>query len=160
MHWLPEQIADFARLWAEGRTTSEIAKVMGISKNAVIGKAHRLHLVARPNPVKRNTPPKTVLRVIAGRSHDPSRKIVQGGARPKPTPSANSNGPTAPIEPDRRYSDAEVSTEACKWPIGHPGDPDFRFCTDRALVSKPYCAEHCAAAFVRLKPKSSGTDVA
>ena len=42
----------------------------------------------------------------------------------------------------------------CRWPIGHPGEPDFHFCTERALVGKPYCAEHTALAYVKVKPKA------
>ena len=57
MDWTPERIADLTRLWNEGLTTSEIGKRLGISKNAVVGKAHRMHLSARPSPIKRSSRP-------------------------------------------------------------------------------------------------------
>ncbi|MBT7292761.1 MAG: GcrA cell cycle regulator, partial [Rhodospirillaceae bacterium] len=52
--WTPERIAEITRLWGEGLTTAEIGKVVGVSKNAVVGKAHRLGLPARPSPIRRN----------------------------------------------------------------------------------------------------------
>jgi GcrA cell cycle regulator len=48
----------------------------------------------------------------------------------------------------------ELSNHACRWPIGHPGDQDFHFCTERAIVGKPYCAEHAAMAYIKVKPKA------
>ncbi|MCA0451754.1 MAG: GcrA cell cycle regulator, partial [Proteobacteria bacterium] len=53
MDWTPEQISELTRLWGEGLTTAEIGKRLGISKNAVVGKAHRLNLPARPSPIRR-----------------------------------------------------------------------------------------------------------
>jgi GcrA cell cycle regulator len=48
----------------------------------------------------------------------------------------------------------QLSNQRCMWPVGHPGDGDFHFCGDRALVGKPYCVAHCAVAYVKAKPKS------
>jgi len=145
MDWSPEQISELTRLWGEGLTTSEIGKRLGISKNAVVGKAHRLHLAARPSPIKR-TGPRPVFRTtvkLPGAPRQPRAKstVTPGGAMPRAAP-----------QPQRWTG--ELSNNICKWPIGHPGDPDFKFCTERALVGKPYCAEHCGVAFVKVKPKA------
>lgn len=123
MDWTQELISELTRLWGEGLSTSEIGKRLGISKNAVVGKAHRLSLPSRPSPIRR----------IPGQPRKPSmprlRKVV-------------------PVKV------LQLSNHACRWPIGHPGEPDFRFCTERALVGKPYCAEHTALAYVKVKPKA------
>jgi GcrA cell cycle regulator len=130
MEWTQELIGDLTRLWSEGLTTSEIGKKLGISKNAVVGKAHRLHLSARPSPIRRLARGSVIKALSPAPMH-----------APRPAQSA----------PKRVV---ELSAHGCRWPIGHPGDSDFHFCTDRALVGKPYCAEHAALAYVRVKPKA------
>lgn len=107
--WTPELIEQLGLLWHEGHSTAEIGRRLGISKNAVVGKAHRLALTARPSPLKR--PP-----------------------RPK---YAGLPGPS------------------CSWPQGHPGEKGFRFCGERPLPGKPYCAEHAALAYVRPRREAS-----
>jgi GcrA cell cycle regulator len=148
MDWTPEQITELTRLWGEGLTTSEIGKRLGISKNAVVGKAHRLHLSARPSPIKR-TGRSPVFRtaVKVQGAPRPMRAKASGGAQP-----AGTAAPRPQAQPTRWTG--ELSNNICKWPIGHPGDADFHFCTDRALVGKPYCAEHCGQAFVKVRPKA------
>jgi GcrA cell cycle regulator len=146
MDWTPEQITELTRLWGEGLTTSEIGKRLGISKNAVVGKAHRLHLSARPSPIKRTGPRPAVFRStvkLPGAPRAPRVRHAATGTHHAPRPAA----------PPVRWT-GELSNNICKWPVGHPGDEDFHFCMDRALVGKPYCAEHCAQAFVKVKPKS------
>ncbi len=145
MDWSPEQISELTRLWGEGLTTSEIGKQLGISKNAVVGKAHRLHLAARPSPIKRTGPRPAVFRTTVKVPGAP--RVARAPRQPGEAPA-----PRATSQPARWTG--EVSNNICKWPIGHPGDADFTFCTDKALVGKPYCAEHCALAFVKVKPKA------
>lgn len=107
--WNPELIDRLIALWDEGLPTAEIGRRLAISKNAVIGKAHRLALKPRPSPLKR--------------------------------------------PPVRRRATLGVQPVTCTWPQGHPGDKDFRFCGERPLPGKPYCAKHAAMAYVR--PKST-----
>lgn len=147
MDWTPEQISELTRLWGEGLTTSEIGKRLGISKNAVVGKAHRLHLAARPSPIKR-TGRATVFRTTVKLPGAPRPARVKSNTHVGHAP-----GAPRPAPQPQRWT-GELSNNICKWPIGHPGDSDFHFCTDRALVGKPYCAEHCGAAFVKVKPKA------
>lgn len=145
MDWSPEQITELTRLWGEGLTTSEIGKRLGISKNAVVGKAHRLHLAARPSPIKRTGPRPAVFRTTVKLPGAPRAPRVARAPGEAPAP--------RPAPQPARWT-GEVSNNICKWPIGHPGDADFTFCSDKALVGKPYCAEHCAVAFVKVKPKA------
>lgn len=160
MEWTEETIARLRELWAEGHSTAEIGRRMGISKNAVVGKAHRLNLTARPSPIRREgeTPPQ--------RPSAPRR--VTG-----PTlPPLSATVPVAPPLPVQRPVPVAVRTEAprpqvvrplpvvrslrtqtCCWPLGDPGTPSFRFCDGEATFGKPYCAEHAAVAYVRVRDK-------
>ena len=147
MEWTPDRIDELTRLWNEGLSTAEIGKMLGISKNAVVGKAHRLHLSSRPSPIRRM-------------SMRPSPAIRLRDPRPAPTGfdlphRANvvvpAPVPRIPVAPPRVL---ELSNQTCMWPVGHPGEPSFRFCGERALVGKPYCADHCAVAYVKAKPKT------
>jgi GcrA cell cycle regulator len=136
MDWTPEQIGQLTQLWSEGLSTAEIGKRLGISKNAVVGKAHRLHLSSRPSPIKRVGPRPTIVRQHA---HHP-RLAAPVAPAPAPQPA-----PTRAVE---------LSSQSCRWPNGHPGDENFHFCTQRAIQGKPYCVEHSAVAYVKAKPKA------
>jgi GcrA cell cycle regulator len=137
MDWTSEQITQLTQLWRDGLSTAEIGKRLGISKNAVVGKAHRLHLDSRPSPIKRVGPRPAIVR------HTTHVRPAVPPAAPAPAPQ--------PAAPPRVV---ELSNQSCRWPIGHPGDADFHFCTQRAIQGKPYCVEHAAVAYVKAKPKT------
>ena len=141
MDWSPERIAELTKLWNDGLATSEIGKRLGISKNAVVGKAHRLHLSARPSPIRR-----VMMRSAMPR---PPRPIAEPRAVLPAV--AHEPRPPAPPQPERVV---ELSNQTCKWPIGHPNETGFHFCGERAIVGKPYCQSHTAIAYVRAKPKA------
>lgn len=150
MDWTPEQINQLTRMWNEGLSTAEIGKHLGISKNAVVGKAHRLHLAARPSPIRRTGPRPAVVRAPAQpRPVQQQQQQAQQSPAPRPVP--------APVAVARPAAPRvlELSSQTCRWPIGHPGDAGFRFCTEHALQGKPYCAEHSALAYVK-KPAKAG----
>ena len=130
MSWTDERVEELRRLWDSGKSASEIGKILGVSKNSVVGKAHRLKLKSRPSPIRRTAfaKPKSLVR------KEP----------PKPQPEVR-NEPT-PLPPPRQV--AGVKGPKCLWPIGDPGDPDFHFCEAPAVVGKPYCGEHCARAYI------------
>lgn len=147
MDWSAEAIETLRALWAEGHSTAEIGRRMGISKNAVVGKAHRLHLSARPSPIQREraegAAPRPAPRVPAPRI-----------AVPEPAPvHAPAPRPAAVVRPFQR-----VAARNCCWPIGEPGAADFRFCGAEATSGRPYCAEHAAIAYV--KPRDRREDAA
>ncbi len=126
MEWSEERVAKLKALWGEGRTASQIAVLLGdVTRNAVIGKAHRLGLKGRPSPIRKDkvtTPaPKPARRAVA---HTPSR-------------------------PSR------VSGRQCHWPIGHPREPGFHFCGAAAIDDKPYCEEHCNLAYRRTESSAA-----
>ena len=140
-------IAQLKLLWHEGLSTSQIAKRMGISKNAIVGKAHRLNLPARPSPI---------LRGKDGQPYQPKtqKPVRLAGAYKVP----NRNGPVAieaakaaqAPQPRPLFEPPRVSKHPCCWPFGELGTPEFRFCEDMALNGKPYCQQHCDRAYVRI----------
>ncbi|MGG5821243.1 GcrA family cell cycle regulator [Falsiroseomonas sp. HW251] len=153
MDWTAEAIERLKALWAEGHSTAEIGRRMGISKNAVVGKAHRLSLPARPSPIRRETlgaaprpaQPRTPRPPVAPRTTlppvMPAPVAVAPVASPPPQPAVVRSFP--------RLS----ATRSCCWPIGEPGKPGFRFCSSDAIMGKPYCPEHASVAYVKARDR-------
>ncbi|TPG45474.1 GcrA cell cycle regulator [Roseomonas nepalensis] len=155
MDWSAEAIEQLRALWAEGHSTAEIGRRMGISKNAVVGKAHRLHLPARPSPIQREKMPAAA---SAATSDAPRPVAAPAAPRPAPPPPPPPVAP-APAPALRAAPPAVVrpfqrsSARTCCWPIGEPGTPEFRFCTDEAMPTKPYCLEHASIAYVKARDR-------
>ena len=158
MNWTDERVELLKKLWAEGLSASQIATQLGgVSRNAVIGKVHRLKLSGRGR-TSSSTP-------------RPKKAASNSGPRPAPRaqrPVTTSVGATAlqarfDAEPDAqvqiRPQDnvvipiplklklVELGERTCKWPIGDPKDADFHFCGRPSKVGAPYCAEHAAKAY-------------
>ena len=215
MSWTDERIERLKDMWTRGMTASQIADELGgVSRNAVIGKAHRLGLQARPSPVKPNEvaaaepaepapvaapqassdfPATTALEVDGTPPFDLEDDDDDEGQEAAPEPAGDdavaptpapqtkviSIGPggfvrqgpgeqQAPIPPapPRRLVPAKPSPEIadktslldlnekiCKWPVGHPGEPDFHFCGRQANPGFPYCVEHCGVAYQAQLPR-------
>jgi len=155
MDWSVEAIERLRALWAEGHSTAEIGRRMGISKNAVVGKAHRLSLPARPSPIRRE------LGVPATPRPQPARVPRPAGLAPRstlpapaPMPAPASVAPAAAPRPAVVRSFPRLGpVRSCCWPIGEPGQPGFRFCSSEALTGKPYCAEHASVAYVKARDR-------
>ena len=200
MSWTDERIDRLKELWTKGMTASQIADELGgVSRNAVIGKAHRLGLQSRPSPVKPNEPAPVKAKGKPAPAADEGPRD-EAAAAPKPAPEAApkpaaaapapqqpqpqqprivSVGPGGflrqgpgdqqspiPPAPPRRLVPAKPSAEVadktslldlnekiCKWPIGHPGEPDFHFCGRPANPGFPYCVEHCGVAYQAQLPR-------
>lgn len=156
MEWNDETIARLRALWAEGLSTAEIGRRMGVSKNAVVGKAHRLNLPARPSPIRRDGSPSTprppVLRRVTGPTLPPLSAAV---AEPAPLPriSAPPVAATPKAAPMRQVPAYTGRAAPCCWPIGEPGTKSFRFCDAEATGGKPYCAEHAQLAYVKVRDR-------
>ena len=159
MEWGEETIARLRMLWDEGLSTAEIGRRLGASKNAVVGKAHRLDLPARPSPIRRDgtggsAPRRSVPRNLAGptlpplSSTAPMALAVDGGRALPPKPAAPPPPRIAPPAP-RPYG--RVVT--CCWPIGEPGTRSFRFCDAESEPGKPYCTEHVKLAYVPVRDR-------
>lgn len=169
MDWTNEAISRLRALWDEGLSTAEIGRRMGISKNAVVGKAHRLQLPARPSPIRRDAqasrpaptgrsatlPPLRVTAAPAASRPDEAQapraaapRDPAGGTAPGISRASSGLRPTAAVRPFPRSN-----ARSCCWPIGEPGTAGFRFCTAEAMAPKPYCPEHAALAYVRVRDR-------
>lgn len=227
MSWTDERIERLKAMWAEGKTASVIAEELGgVSRNAVIGKAHRLGLDSRPSPVKpgedkpaapaaaaaptglppappaseraaqsrvKEKPPiAAILESAAPMPDETPLDLPSLAAEPDPAPAAaapavktetvmvyrsigpggfvrqgpGDQQPPIPPAPPRRLVPAKPAPEIasktglldlndriCKWPMGHPGEPDFHFCGQQANPGYPYCVQHCGVAYQAQLPR-------
>ena len=147
MDWNDQAISTLRTLWADGHSTAEIGRRMGISKNAVIGKKHRLELPGRPSPIRTTSGPRAphAKRVTRGQPTLPPafRPVVVVDAPRTSTPPTRTvaTSPLAPLVlPTRGF---------CQWPVGEPRAPGFRLCDEPALCGRPYCETHCRSAYAR-----------
>jgi GcrA cell cycle regulator len=152
MAWTDDRVAMLRELWTKGLSASQIAvQLGGVSRNAVIGKAHRLSLESRPSPIRgggggsRNRRNRAISRAIEARALRGTMANEELGSDTE----APENGekvmerPLAP--PARPISDVKD----CLWPIGDPGEDEFGFCGEETSPGRPYCATHCAVAYIR-----------
>jgi len=162
MEWSDETIVRLRSLWSEGHSTAEIGRRLGISKNAVVGKAHRLDLPSRPSPIRRDAsrpsgerrPPAPrrsagpTLPPLTSTSCTPSetaRPVPVMAPSPRPVVAAP---PRVQVVP-RTYG----RTVDCCWPVGEPGTRSFHFCGQDSVPGKPYCTEHAKLAYVRVRDR-------
>ena len=157
MEWTEETITRLRGLWDEGHSTAEIGRRLGITKNAVVGKAHRLNLPARPSPIRRGAgegrPPR---RATARRVSGPTLPVLVAALAPAVTPATPRLAepkltPVVRVVPATPRPGARLT--ACCWPIGEPGTPNFHFCSEHAIHGKPYCPEHAAVAYVKVRDR-------
>jgi GcrA cell cycle regulator len=150
--WDDTVIFRLRKLWDEGHSTAEIGRRLGISKNAVVGKAHRLDLPARPSPIRFDGPraPRPRHRPPAPRLADIA-PLASLKAPPKIARAARTTRPPPLLPAIPRKFEAnrpiQLGKAPCCWPIGDPGTSGFRFCGDRAVAGKPYCVDHCRIAY-------------
>lgn len=200
MSWTEERIDTLKKMWDSGMTATQIAEELGgVSRNAVIGKAHRLGLPSRPSPVKPNetksAPPAVEAKPAPAPAPRPAAEPVRPASAPAPAAPAaaapeakpqQADGPVlrsvgpggfvrqnpgdqappiAPAPPRRlvpakpseaiagKTSLLDLNDRICKWPLGHPGEPDFHFCGAKVNPGFPYCVEHCGHAYQAQLPR-------
>ena len=130
MSWTDERVELLTKLWGEGKTAAEIAKELGgVTRNAVIGKAHRLKLSNRVSPIQQNKKPAPVK--TAPPVQAPERKIQKTEIQ--------DNREGIPL--------MDLKPNACRWPFGDPQDENFGFCGADCIPGLPYCAEHAKIAY-------------
>jgi GcrA cell cycle regulator len=153
MDWTEETIVCLRTLWDEGHSTAEIGRRLGITKNAVVGKAHRLNLPARPSPIRRSTgEARSVRRSVPRRANVSTLPVLPTMAPAQRVAEAIKAVPILRAVPSVSHRSVG-RVVACCWPIGEPGTASFRFCSDSALVGKPYCGEHAAIAYVKVRDR-------
>lgn len=158
MSWTDERVERLKALWLEGLSASQIAAELGgVTRNAVIGKVHRLGLSGRAKPQVQPARTPAAPRPKAQQATRPSvprpsRPITIGNValkaidapeiRPVSVPAAE-EGPVV----FERIGILALNDSTCKWPIGDPGRPDFAFCGRRSDSGIPYCAHHARIAY-------------
>ena len=153
MSWTDERVETLKKLWLDGLSASQIAKQLGgVTRNAVIGKVHRLGLSGRATPSQPARPvfkaPKPPRPLTANppiqRRAAPSEPLTRISV---PTPAAPPAAlPTAYVEQPGTATVLTLGAHMCKWPIGDPSTDEFRFCGRRASDG-PYCGEHAQVAY-------------
>jgi GcrA cell cycle regulator len=154
MEWNEESIGKLRALWAEGLSTAEIGRRMGISKNAVVGKAHRLNLPPRPSPIRRDGE-RSERRRVPRRIHGPTLPVLPAAMAPMPQEQPRMIERERPLSVVRAVCLPRPGARVtpCCWPIGEPGTKSFRFCDVGAIAGKPYCDEHAALAYVKVRDR-------
>jgi len=152
MSWTDERVELLKKLWAEGLSASQIAAQLGgVTRNAVIGKVHRLNLSGRAKPASSTPRPR---KIRSASPHRPSRSYVSGNTALKvhAHPAPRRAPAPVPIEDlvvpiSLRVSLLALNDQMCKWPIGDPGAEDFHFCGHRNFNGLPYCEYHSRLAY-------------
>ena len=148
MSWTDEKVAKLKELWGKGNTASQIAEIIGgISRNAVIGKAHRLNLSAKiktrtatSNENFENTVIDKNIKSKKGRRSKFKSLIIEKD-----------------FEPENPKQLEQLDENSCKWPIGHPDEKSFYFCGRSSLKGFSYCKLHLLYAY---QPKGKKEEVA
>ena len=148
MSWTEEKVAKLKELWGKGKTANQIAEIIGgISRNAVIGKAHRLNLSAKiktraatSNQNFENSQDNKNIRTNKGRKNRFRSLIIEKD-----------------FEPENPKQLEELDENSCKWPIGHPNEKSFYFCGRTSLKDFSYCKLHLLYAY---QPKGKKEEVA
>ena len=118
--WTDERLDELKKLWAEGLSISQIGEVLGVSRNAIAGKAHRMGLPKRPSPISKAKTEKAGSVIVAEEQDLPLRLELR---------------------------QLEWSRSKCCWPTGDPKKNGFVFCGASVVPGKPYCLPHCQEAY-------------
>lgn len=166
MAWTDDRVELLKKRWTEGKSAAEIAKELGegVTRNAVIGKAHRMGLSGRPSPIKKKKADaapkaapkkKTATKAAAPKAEKPAAPAVTKKAAaaaipeiaPEMEPVPENELANQSRNPDGGITLLEVTDRKCKWPVGDPRDADFHFCGAPSPAGIPYCVEHASIAY-------------
>ena len=142
MPWDENNVTKLRELWDQGLPTAQIGKLLGFTKNAVVGKAHRIGLERRPSPIRRT-------------AVKPDRKKARSPVLPKlnfenskDEENISNHKESTAFQPVVKNLFNNSPKRGCEWPKGHPDENDFHFCGKDRFEDKPYCLDHCAVAYV------------
>lgn len=172
MSWTDERVEILKKLWGEGRTAAEIASELGgVTRNAVIGKAHRLKLSGRSSPIQKSTKKKAansnavkiaaVKKAEAKKEKAPSVKVASS-AKPeieKVLPQPMDVDQISEADKKRkRIPLADLGHNQCRWALGDPREKNFGFCGCKTAPGEVYCAEHAAVAYQTVSRRALDAD--
>jgi GcrA cell cycle regulator len=125
--WTDERLEELKKLWAQGLSISQIGEALGVSRNAIAGKAHRMGLPKRPSPISKPKAEKPVVEPVVEEQDLPLRLELR---------------------------QLVWSRSKCCWPTGDPKKNGFVFCGDTVVPGKPYCLPHCKEAYTTSRDAS------
>jgi GcrA cell cycle regulator len=145
MAWTDERVEELKKLWAEGLSASQIAKkIGGVTRNAVIGKVHRLGLSGRAAPSRPSSRPARAPKPRVAASTPVKSKVPAPRKAVEPTVTAPDPEPL----PNGEFATVlTLKDSMCKWPLGDPASGDFRFCGHRTKAGDAYCEAHSQIAY-------------
>ncbi len=169
LSWTDDRVDQLKKLWAEGLSASQIASRLGhgVTRNAVIGKVHRLNLAGRA------TQPRSAVPRTPRKQREPSHPGRTTGMPSMPSAGATALKPMVRVEAqprqnalpepkplrlvdlprDGRVTILHLSDKTCKWPIGDPGSEEFCFCGHNPRDGSPYCEYHARLAYQPLQDR-------
>lgn len=170
MAWTDEMVEDLRKMWHEGLTTGEIGKRLGVSKNSIVGKVHRLGLSGRPSPIKKKDEPvkeknETVKEEKTIKKAKPEKPVKE---EKTPKPEIKTEIPelkeerieiirsSSKVEHPKKHHKVmltDLDNHTCRWPIGDPKDENFHFCGKKIKIGQTYCEEHANIAYVKAGKK-------
>jgi GcrA cell cycle regulator len=147
MGWTDERVELLKKLWADGLSASQIAAELGgITRNAVIGKVHRLGLSGRAKSPSSSAPRPRKAR-SSGHMIRVQRPQVRGNNALAYDYEVEAEPEMLEIPMEQRKTLLQLSEKTCHWPVGDPSTPDFFFCGGESANDQPYCTFHCRVAF-------------
>ena len=162
MAWTDKMVEDLRVMWKQGLTTGEIGKRLGVSKNSIVGKVHRLQLDARPSPIKKKE--EKAAEPVAQKAKCPAKETSSCKAKTKSKAEdtvknvesdeiiGKTFAPTATCSAKSYDGNAKLTdldNHTCRWPLGDPKDDNFHFCGKKVRTGQTYCEEHSALAYVK-----------
>ena len=134
MGWTDERVEQLKSLWTEGLSASQIARALGgVTRNAVIGKVHRLGLAGRATPTRSDRPRLPSAPKVSMRTYAPEPPVVEED------PLTLEDGSHATV--------LTINDRMCRWPIGDPAENEFHFCGRKPKNGSPYCEAHARKAY-------------
>jgi GcrA cell cycle regulator len=134
MGWTDERVEQLKSLWTEGLSASQIARVLGgVTRNAVIGKVHRLGLAGRAGPTRSERPRHAAAHRSVARTAPVAKEIVEED------PIVLDDGSFVTV--------LSINDRMCRWPIGDPSEGAFHFCGHKPKDGSPYCEAHARKAY-------------
>lgn len=174
MAWTDEMVDQLREMWREGLTTGEIGRRLGVSKNSIVGKVHRLGLSGRPSPIKKKEDPNAPQEITATKPIKEKSKEtpIKEKTETKPIIKAEKAPAKEPEHKEKEVASApktevhapshhhygktnltELDNHTCRWPLGDPKDENFYFCGKKVRIGQTYCDEHSSIAYVKTNKK-------